>query len=79
MTIDEFRQMIADISKVPVKQVQEHSSLRDDLGIDSLQMVNLIVEVAQRSGIELSTIESFNDVQTVGSMYGSLIKGVQNL
>jgi acyl carrier protein len=69
MLIDEFRQMIADISKVPVNQIQKHSSLRDELGIDSLQMVNLIVEITQRTGFELNRIESFNEIQTVGSMY----------
>ncbi|OMP67507.1 acyl carrier protein [Domibacillus epiphyticus] len=75
MTLDNLRIVISKISNIPLKDVQEHSSFKDDLGIDSLQMVNLILEVHTKFGVELNKIQSNDDLATVGSMYNLLTRG----
>jgi acyl carrier protein len=77
MTLDDFYKIISDISKIPIDQIKEQSSFKDDLGIDSLMMVNLIIEVASKFALDLESIESADDMRTVGKMYVSLTKGVK--
>jgi acyl carrier protein len=68
-----FLSLVADIAKVPVHQIHADSSFRDDLGIDSLQFVNLLVQVTVEFNIELNAIQSMGDLETVGDMYSKLI------
>lgn len=74
MGLDDFRKVVSEISKVPLEKVQEHSSFRDALGIDSLTMLNLIIEISERYGLELGTIQSFEDIQNVGNMYRTFFR-----
>ncbi|MBA2875229.1 acyl carrier protein [Thermaerobacillus caldiproteolyticus] len=74
MSFEEFRQLISEISKIPVEQINKNSSFRNDLGIDSLQMVNLLIEVAAKLKLELHMIQSRLDFQTVGGLYESFVK-----
>ncbi|GAB7386703.1 acyl carrier protein [Bacillaceae bacterium] len=69
MTFEDFREVIAEIAHVSLDKIQETSSFRDDLGVDSLQFVNLIMEISQRFGVELSAIRHSDDIATVGNMY----------
>lgn len=73
--LDDFRRVVSEICKVPLDQIQERSTFRDDLGMDSLSMVNLIVEISERYGLELGMIQSFEDIQTIGNMYRTFFKG----
>lgn len=75
MTLDDFIKMIADITHVPVSQIKKSSSIRDDLGVDSLQMVNLIILVSERFGLDLNQINSIKDIDTVEKMYRVFMKG----
>lgn len=69
MRIEEFKLIISEISGEPVENIKESSSFRDDLSIDSLQMVHLVMEVASRFNLELSKVQSISDLSTVGKMY----------
>lgn len=75
MTVDDFRKVISDIAKIPVDQIKQQSSFKDDLGIDSLMMVNLIIEVTSRFDLDLEFIKSADDMRTVEKMYLLLTKG----
>jgi acyl carrier protein len=74
LTLDHLRKVISEISNIPLEEVQEQSSFKDDLGIDSLQMVNLILEIHTKFGVELNKIQSNDDLATVGSMYITLTR-----
>lgn len=69
MTFEQFRRLISATANAPLERVREDASLRDDLAIDSLQMVNLLVEVSRQCGMELSEISSIEELRTVGSLY----------
>ncbi|OLN22629.1 hypothetical protein BTO30_08225 [Domibacillus antri] len=74
LKLDHLRKVISEVANIPLNEVQEHSSFKDDLGIDSLQMVNLILEIHTKFGVELNKIKSNDDLATVGSMYISLTR-----
>jgi acyl carrier protein len=74
LTLDHLRKVISEISNIPLEEVQEQSSFKDDLGIDSLQMVNLILEIHTKFGVELNKIQSNDDLATVGNMYITLTR-----
>ncbi|NHN35417.1 acyl carrier protein [Paenibacillus agricola] len=69
MTFNDFQHFISELSQVPIKSIHSDASFRDDLGIDSLQMVNLIVRLTDRFGVDISKIGTMEDIDTVGKMY----------
>ncbi|WP_428911904.1 acyl carrier protein [Niallia sp. Krafla_26] len=73
MSFEEFCKIISEISKVPLDQIQKESSFRDHLDVDSLQMVNLILELTTILGIENIKIRSNEDFATVWSLYQLVI------
>lgn len=75
MSFTEFSQLVSEISKIPLNEITEESSFRDDLAIDSLQMVNLIVEVSVRYNLDLQSVQSIEDFTSVGKMYMTLTEG----
>ncbi|MBO1513937.1 acyl carrier protein [Metabacillus bambusae] len=75
MTFDDFRKIVSELSNLPLEDIEKDSSFRDDLGVDSMQLVNLICEVAERFKLELGSIDKIDDVLTVGSMYRTFMKG----
>jgi acyl carrier protein len=70
MTLADFQLLVSELSQVPLTSIGEDASFRDDLGIDSLQMVNLIVRLTERFGIDISQLSNMEDIDTVGKMYG---------
>jgi acyl carrier protein len=75
MTVDDFCRIISVIVRLPLDKVQPQCSFRDDLGIDSLQMVNLIVALAEKARLDLSKLRHMDDVLTVEAMYCTLMGG----
>ncbi|MFS0687688.1 phosphopantetheine-binding protein [Sporosarcina sp. 179-K 8C2 HS] len=69
MSFEEYCQLISELSNVPVTKIERQSSFRDDLDLDSLQMVNLIVEISSRFGLDMPKIQSNEDLKTVENMY----------
>lgn len=72
MSFEEFCEVISSISNVPLEKIKADSSFRDELDIDSLQMVNLIVEITSKTGVEINSIQSKEDLLTVGKLYKSI-------
>ncbi|NRF95580.1 acyl carrier protein [Paenibacillus frigoriresistens] len=70
MTFNEFKQLVSEFSQVPIKSIEKDTSFRNDLGIDSLQMVNLIVRLTECTGIDISKISNMGDIDTASKMYG---------
>lgn len=75
MTFNEFQSMISDLSHIPKEEIHESSSFRNDLGIDSLQLVNLLIEVANRFSLNLAVINDNKGFETVGDLYKMIIGG----
>ena len=75
MTFDEYRQYVSELAKVPVHRIKDEATFREDLGVDSLQMVNLIVGLTERFGADPGNLSSMADMDTVGKMYRCLNGG----
>ncbi|OXS75759.1 acyl carrier protein [Domibacillus enclensis] len=69
MTFEAFREYIAKTVHTESKLIQKETSLCEDLGVDSLQLVNLLVEISEFFQVELGQIQSNEDLQTVGNLY----------
>ncbi len=55
--LDEFSALVEKITQVPAHDVEPHKSLVDDLGVDSLDLVELVEAVQARWGVSVSHSE----------------------
>lgn len=65
--IDELNDLIASKLSVDVSQVTPEAKFIDDLGADSLDLVELVMELEEHFGIEISDDDSQN-FQTVSDV-----------
>ena len=70
---DRIRAIIADQLMVEVEEVTNEASFVDDLGADSLDTVELIMEFEDEFGIEISD-EDAEKISNVGEAIGYLEK-----
>ncbi|WP_156291249.1 acyl carrier protein [Oceanobacillus salinisoli] len=75
MTFEQFCTLISEISHVPLEEIKEDASFRDDLGIDSLQMVNVLVELAEKTGAGLGSLTDSEQFSTPKKLYKALYGG----
>ncbi|TJY42853.1 hypothetical protein E5161_08425 [Cohnella pontilimi] len=74
MTFEAFCRFISDYTHTPLQEIKENASFRDDLGIDSLQMVNLIVGLTQEMRLGMDVLAGSEDMATVGKLYQVLTR-----
>ena len=67
LTLESFRAMLADLLKVEVEQIRPDSYFVTDLGVDSLRMLDIILNL-ERMGVRVP-LESAWRIQTVGDAY----------
>lgn len=68
-------QLIEDINEtliqefdIPASKLKPEATLFDDLGLDSLDAVDMLVHLEDRMGVKLN-IEKMQDVRTLGNIY----------
>lgn len=69
---DEFRAMIADHFGIETFRLAKDTSFFDDLGIDSLSLVNFVIKLEKRFGITIAMDNVWN-LKNVGEAYGILM------
>jgi len=67
LSFEDFQAMLADLLNVDVAQLTPEAYFITDLGIDSLRMIQVLLQLEQR-GLKLS-LESAWRIQTVGDAY----------
>jgi acyl carrier protein len=83
MTTDEIRDTLAKIlvekinSTIAVDQVDWDSTLRDDLGIDSLGAAELLFEIEETFGAQIGTVDATSLV-TVRDAVTAISRGLQS-
>jgi len=70
---DTVRTIIAEMLTVKLHEVTLEKNIKDDLGADSLDMVELVMEIESKFGIEIP--DELSNVKTVSDV----ITAVQNL
>ena len=63
---DEVRAIIADKLGVELEQVVESANIQSDLGADSLDVVELVMDFEMKFQIEISDDEAGDNIMTVG-------------
>lgn len=66
-TIDRLKKIIVDLLGVDESEVKEEASFKDDLGADSLEVVDLIMELEDEFDMEISD-EDAEKMETVGDV-----------
>ena len=65
---DQLKKIIAVIAELDSPEViKNDSNLKDDLGMDSLMMIDLVIDIGDQLGVKISAAEkvklqTFNDV-----------------
>lgn len=74
---DEVRAIVAEKLGVELEQVIDSANFQSDLGADSLDIVELIMEFEQKFGIEISDEDAGDNIITVGDAISFIEKNVK--
>ena len=67
MTIDEVKKMLANQLIIDVKKIEENSRLVEDLGADSLDMIEMLMTLEEKFGITIPD-EKTSELKTVADI-----------
>jgi acyl carrier protein len=67
-SFDQFKRMIADHFGFEEDRLEHATSFLDDLGIDSLSLINFVVKLEMKYGIKID-MDNVWDLQSVGEAY----------
>lgn len=65
--LDQMRTSLNEMFEIPLEQIAEDARLYEDLDIDSLDAVDLVIELRGHMGIKVQP-NNFKDVRTVGDV-----------
>ncbi|MDD5867227.1 acyl carrier protein [Lachnospiraceae bacterium YH-ros2228] len=65
MEFDTLKQIIAEVLGVDPDEISEDTTFTDDLGADSLDLYQILLEVQDRLGVEIDE-DKVQDITTVG-------------
>jgi acyl carrier protein len=68
LTFGQFQHFLAEVLGVEVEQLHPERSFLDDLGIESLKLVEMILSFETELGVAVPT-EAAWEMQTVGAAY----------
>ena len=71
MTIDKVKEMLANQLNVEVDKINEGSKIIEDLGADSLDMIEMLMALEEEFGVNITTEEATNLV-TVGDVINAI-------
>lgn len=68
ISFDQFKKIVSEQLGIDVARLKEDSHLTDDLGADSIAMVNIVAEVEALLDEEFDEVP-FEDIETLGQAY----------
>ena len=74
---DEVRAIVAEKLGIELEQVVDSANFQSDLGADSLDIVELIMEFEQKFSIEISDEDAGNNIITVGDAISFIEQNVK--
>ncbi len=76
--LEKIRQNLSEMLNIDPSDISMDTSFTDDLGIDSLDMVELVMSLEEEYGVEFDA-EDMNELKTVGEVISYLQdKGIQD-
>lgn len=71
-TLDTIKKIIANyLGNISPDAIGEHTELVDDLGLDSLDSIELVMEIEEKMGLEM-TDDDMDSIKTVGQLAGAI-------
>ncbi len=76
MTLDKVKQMLANQLNIQVEKIKEDSRLIEDLGADSLDMIEMLMSLEEEFGITVpdDKVEGLKTVENIVSFIDSVKK-----
>lgn len=68
MTFENFKQMVSEGLGIDEQMLNRQFSFRDDLGIDSLSVINFLLKVERKFNIKID-IKSIGRLKNLGELY----------
>ena len=65
LDVEELRELVAEALELPVSDVTDDAEFVEELGVDSLMIMEIMVRVEQRYDVQVED-EEFADVRTFG-------------
>ena len=76
LTFSQFQQFLAEVLGADAEELLPERSFLDDLGIDSLRLVEMILAFELELGVHVPT-EAAWEMQTVGAAYTGYLKIIE--
>ena len=64
---EKIREMIAENLNIDIETITENASFKEDLGVDSLDLFELVMALEEEFGVEIPT-EDLEERTTVGAV-----------
>lgn len=64
---EKIREMIAENLNIDMNTITEEASFKEDLGVDSLDLFELVMALEEEFGVEIPT-EDLEELTTVGAV-----------
>ena len=64
---EKIREMIAENLNIDINTITEEASFKEDLGVDSLDLFELVMALEEEFGVEIPT-EDLETLSTVGAV-----------
>lgn len=65
--LERIREMISENLNIDINTITEEASFKEDLGIDSLDLFELVMALEEEFGVEIPT-EDLEELTTVGAV-----------
>ena len=65
--LERIREMISENLNIDINTITEEASFKEDLGIDSLDLFELVMALEEEFGVEIPT-EDLEELTTVGTV-----------
>lgn len=72
ISFKKFKEMVAENLGVDIKKLKKNTSFQDDLGVDSLSLVNFVIKLEMQYNIKIE-IEKVWLLKNIGKAYEILI------
>ena len=67
--IDKINQVFEESFEVKKEELLPQANIFEDLGLDSLDVVDLVVALQQKFGIKIRADQRVRDIRTLGDVY----------
>ena len=59
-----LKKIIAEYTEVDLKSISRETSLREEIGLSSFDMISLIVEIEEQFSIDIDDLDAYAEIET---------------